>query len=388
MPIPKPTPTPIRLGLIGCGYVSKYHLAASAAIGVPIVAACDSKPEAAADVAARTGAKTYRDAEALMTSGTVDAVLIATPHLLHVPLANRALELGLHVLCEKPLAVSAGEADRAIAAHAAQPGLAFAINFNHRAWPLWRSIKSLIDEGALGPIARYQWTITDWYRTQWYFNQSPWRGTWAGEGGGLLVNQCPHELDMIAHLFGAPTRVTARVRFGKHHDISVEDEVHAIFDHGGQPGEACASGASGSFIASTGEPTGANRLEIVGDRGIIRVTTEDEYELTIFAAPASQHTRTSQDRSRPPEFTTRRVVTGHHDDEYTDVLANFVDACAGRAKPLASVADARTSIEIANAILLADDTGHSVTLPVDRAAFAALLERRQQEERRASKEAR
>ena len=375
MPTPTITPTSLRLGLIGCGYVSKYHLAASAMLGVRIVAACDTKPEAVSGVAAKTGAKTYRDAEALMTSGTVDAVLIATPHLLHVPLAIRALELGLHVLCEKPLAVSAGEADRAIAAQAARPELVFAVNFNHRAWPLWRSIKSLIDAGTLGPIARYQWTITDWYRTQWYFNQSAWRGTWAGEGGGLLVNQCPHELDMIAHLFGPPTRVTARVRFGKHHDIDVEDEVHAIFDHGED-----SRGATGSFIASTGEPTGSNRLEIVGDRGIIRVTAEDEYELTTFAAPASQHTRTSQDRSQPPEFTTRRVVTGGHDNEYTDVLANFVDVCAGRAKPMASVADARTSIEMANAILLADDASHSVTLPVDRPAFAALLERRQRGE--------
>lgn len=371
---------PIRLGLIGCGYVSKYHLAASEAVGAPITAVCDTDPAAAQAAANRAGARIFADGAALMSSGEVDAVILATPHFHHVPLAIEALERGLHVMSEKPLAVSAVDADRAVIAQDQHPDLVFAVNFNHRAWPLWRSIKSLIESGGLGSITRYQWTITDWYRTQWYFDQSDWRGTWIGEGGGLLVNQCPHELDMITYLFGSPAQVVARVRYGKHHDISVEDEVHAIFDH--------ADGTTGSFVASTGEPTGSDRLEIIGDSGIIRVTAEDEYELTTFATPASRHTRTSQQRSDPPDYTTQRIATGDHGGEYHDVLANFVDACAGRTRPLATAADARASIEIANAILLADDSGQSVTLPVDRAAFAALLKRRQAEEDRISQEAR
>lgn len=362
----------IRLGLIGCGYVSKYHIAASAAVGAPIVAVCDRDASAAQRVAAKVGAKIFADADALFASGEVDAVIIATPHFHHVPLAIAAMRAGLHVFCEKPLAVSAADADHAVAEHARHPELVCGVNFNHRAWPLWRSIKSLIAVGELGQIVRYQWTITDWYRTQWYFDQSAWRGTWTGEGGGLLVNQCPHQLDMMTHLFGSPTRVTARVRYGKHHDITVEDEVHAIFDHDG--------GATGSFVASTGEPTGANRLEIVGDRGIIRVTDENSYELTNFVTPASRHTRESQQRSDPPEHSTRRVEVGDHEGEYHEILAAFVNACIGRGKPLATAQDAVAGLEVANAILLADDLGRSVTLPVERPAFAALLERLQRNE--------
>jgi predicted dehydrogenase len=220
---------------------------------------------------------------------------------------------------------------------------------------------------------RWQWTITDWYRSQWYFEQSAWRGTWNGEGGGLLVNQCPHQLDLVTHLFGPPTRVLANVRRGKHHHITVEDEVHAVMDH--------ANGATGCFIASTGEPCGTNRLEIVGDRGVIRVTAEDRYELISYATPASVHTATSQHRNAPPEYTTQTITVGGHEDEYRDVLANFIEACDVRQKPLASVADARGSIELANAILLSGETGRSVTLPVDRAAVAELLARLQREER-------
>lgn len=362
----------LRLGLIGCGYVSKYHLAASAALNVPIVAVCDRKHAAAEAIASKIGARTFDDAEALIASGGVDAIILATPHFQHVPLAIAALERGLHVLCEKPLAVTAAEADLAIAAQARHPDLTFAVNFNHRAWPLWRSIKSLLDRGELGPIVRWQWTITDWYRSQWYFEQSAWRGTWNGEGGGLLVNQCPHQLDLVTHLFGLPTRVLANVRRGKHHRIRVEDEVHALVDH--------ASGATGCFIASTGEPCGTNRLEIVGDRGVIRVTAEDSYELITYATPASVHTATSQHRNAPPAFTTQTIAVGDRENEYRDVLANFVEACVVQQKPLASVEQARGSIELANAILLSGETGRSVTLPADRGAVAELLARLQREE--------
>ena len=226
-----PDLTSIRLGLIGCGYVAKYHLAAAAALGVRFAAVCDRKPAAAAAVAAEAHADVFADAATLMNHAGVDAVIVATPHFAHAPIVLEAFERGLHVFVEKPLTVTVGEARRLVDAHASRPSLAFAVDFNQRAWPLWRHVRRLLDDGTVGPVARWQWTITDWFRNQSYFDASAWRGTWTGEGGGVLVNQCPHNLDLLCWFFGLPSQVMAVTSLGKHHRIEVEDEVHAILQY-------------------------------------------------------------------------------------------------------------------------------------------------------------
>lgn len=368
MPDPAaPPPTPaVRLGLIGCGYVSRYHLAAAKALNLPITAVCDRKLEAAERAAVTTGGRAFTDAHTLLDSGLVDAVILATPHFTHLSLADAALSRGLHVLSEKPLTVASRDAHALLARQADRltpDGLVFAVNFNQRTWSLWQTVKRLIDE-SLGAIVRFQWTITDWYRSQRYYDESTWRGTWNGEGGGLLVNQCPHQLDLLCWFFGLPKQVTAITRFGRHHRVETEDEVHALLDFGD---------FVGTFTASTGEPMGSHFLEIVGDRGVVRVRGRDQIEHVQFATPAGKHTATSQARSTPPESTTHLVKTGDHASEYRDVLDNFVRSCRREAIPIAPVRDAIASVELANAILLSGLEGRSIQIPVDGDAFAERL---------------
>lgn len=357
--------TPPRLGLIGCGYVSKYHIAASRAIGARITATCDRKFESAERVAAQVGATPLPTAEALFESGLVDAVIIATPHFAHTQLTLDAFGRGLHVLVEKPLTVTASEADRLAAAHAQRPDLVFAVDFQQRTWPLWNEVKKRLSDGSVGDVYRFNWTITDWYRTQHYYRQSAWRGTWTGEGGGVLVNQCPHQLDLICWFFGLPQRVLASTRLGKHHDIEVEDEVHAILEY--------ENGCVGSFITSTGEPFGQNRLEILGDRAMIRVTSLTTMEVISLSRSGREHTMTIAARDSTPDKIRWSADFPEYENEYVDVLKNFVDACQGKASPVATGEEAAASVDLANAMLLSGYEHRPVALPSDRAAFDRVL---------------
>src|SRR5690606_24508546 len=203
----------------------------------------------------------FTDPIALMDSGEVDAVMIITPHTLHPPLTIAAFERGLHVLTEKPVAVTAGDARRMNEAHDKRPELVYAAMFQQRTNPLYREVKRLLDEGRVGRLLRVNWTVTTWLRTQAYYNSGSWRATWEGEGGGVLLNQCPHNLDMLCWLAGMPTRVVADIGVGKYHDIEVEDEVCALLRF--------EDGATGTFVTNTAEYPGVNRLEIVGDLGTI-----------------------------------------------------------------------------------------------------------------------
>lgn len=358
-----------RLGLIGCGYVSKYHIAASQVVGVPITATCDRKPEAAERVARQVGAQAFSTSEALLDSGLVDAVIIATPHFSHAELALDAFARDLHVLVEKPLTVTASDADRLTRAHAAKPHLVFAVDFQQRTWPLWNEVKKRLSDGSVGPVYRFNWTITDWYRTQHYYRQSAWRGTWTGEGGGVLVNQCPHQLDLICWFFGLPQRVLASTRFGKHHQIEVEDEVHAILEY--------PSGCVGSFITSTGEPFGQNRLEIYGDRALIRVTALTSLEVITLERSSREHTMTVAARDTTPAKTMWKAEYPEYENEYVDIVRNFVDACSGKATVIASGSDASQSVDLANAMLLSGYEHRPVALPSDRGAFDSVLQKLQ-----------
>ena len=362
-----PVPTSIeavRLGLIGCGYVSKYHLDAAARLGVRFVAVCDRKSDAADAVAAKTGARAFTDPIALMDTGLVDAVIVGTPHFAHTANALAALERGLHVFVEKPLTVTLGEAQRLVAAHAEKPGVAFAVDFNQRVWPLWRHVKQMLDDGTIGRVARWQWTITDWFRNQSYFDESTWRGTWSGEGGGVLVNQCPHNLDLLCWFFGLPTRVLAVTPLGKHHRIEVEDEVHAILEY--------QTGAVGNFITSTGEAHGRNVFEVVGDRATLRVV-RGTIELVRMATPVSEHLQTQKDRKTQPEKRVETIEHPRHDDEYVDMLRDFLTSAVTGSPVIASGAEALRSVTLANAILLSGLHRRIVELPIDAAEVDSLL---------------
>ena len=254
----------LQIGVVGFGNMGSKHAEhVSELPSARLVAICDRNPARLEPGSAPADVARFTDFSTMLASTALDAVIIATPHYDHPDMCLAAFERGLHVLVEKPIAVQVKEAERMIAgyrrAKQSKPNLVFASMFMQRTWGHWRAIKALIDSGALGALQRCTWLITDWFRTQQYYDSGEWRATWAGEGGGVLMNQSPHNLDLYQWLVGMPVRVHGFVHFGKHHRIEVEDEVTAYFEH--------ANGAVGHFITTTGESPGTNRLEIVGDCG-------------------------------------------------------------------------------------------------------------------------
>src|SRR3954471_14621105 len=249
----------VRIGILGMGNMGKFHadyLLANKVSRAEVT--CFSEPSGLSRE--RYKQLNYFDsAEKLIRSGQVDAVIIATPHYSHTTLGIDALEHGLHVLVEKPISVHKADCERLIAA-AKKRKQVFAAMFQLRTEPKYRKLKSLLDARELGQLTRVNWIITDWFRPNAYYASGGWRATWKGEGGGVLINQCPHNLDLMLWVTGLqPKRVTAVGFVGKTHPIEVEDEVSAFVEYG--------NGAIGHFITTTGEAPGTNRLEIVGDRG-------------------------------------------------------------------------------------------------------------------------
>ena len=381
-PAPPPAPPPVRLGLVGCGAIGAYHASTFDRIdGLAFAAAADRNDgRRDAVIGDRPGVARFDDGESLIASGTCDAVLIAAPHFAHPPLSILALETGLHVLSEKPVAVTAAEAERVNAVAARHPHLKYGVVYNQRAWPVWRAVRRMIDGGAIGPLRRASYTITDWFRTQAYYDagrstaSGGWRGTWAGEGGGVLVNQCPHQLDLLQWLCGMPARVTAIVGVGKHHAVEVEDDVTALLEW--PPGPDGFS-ATGTFVTTTGESPGVNRLEIVGDHGTLVTDGRTTVDLYANARPTGDYVRTSDDAGTDARVPHARTTT-HFDavrKGHEAITANFVDSIRTGAPLIAPGVEGVRGVDLANAMLMSGLTRRPVDLPTDRAAFADLLDR-------------
>jgi predicted dehydrogenase len=299
----------------------------------------------------------------LIRSGKADAVLIATPHYAHTTVGIDALRGGLHVMVEKPISVHKADAERLIAAHGGGKQV-FAAMFNLRTNPAYRKVKQLIEAGELGRIMRMNWIITAWFRSDAYYASGGWRATWAGEGGGVLLNQCPHQLDMMQWLFGMPAVVHGFCALGKHHRIEVEDEVTAYLEYPG--------GATGVFVASTGEAPGTNRLEIAGEMG--RVVVEGGKVLfTRNEVSCVKFCRTSKAIFATPPVWNVEIPAGGGDTQHVGVLQNFVDAILDGAPLIAPAREGIRSVELGNAMLYSSLTGRPVTLPLDGAAFERAL---------------
>lgn len=254
----------LRIGVIGVGtmgYAHAKHLYDHKTENAVLSALCDRDASRCQELAALfPSVPVFQDAEELFRSGCCDAVVIATPHFDHVPIGIRAFENGLHVVSEKPMAVQYSEAKRFIDA-AKKSGKTFCVMFNQRCNPIFQKARALVAEGAIGQPKRINWIITNWYRTQSYYDSGSWRATWAGEGGGVLMNQAPHNLDLLQWIFGMPSRVRGFCSVGKYHRIEVEDEALIYGEY--------SNGATLVFHTSTGEYPGTNRLEITGDGGKI-----------------------------------------------------------------------------------------------------------------------
>ena len=354
----------VRIGIIGLGNIGRQHaklLSGGTIEGAALRAVCAR----GGDLGAPFGVPCFPDHQALIASGLVDAVLIATPTQTHPQIGRAALKQGLHVLMEKPLAMSIGEAKGLVSADPERSR--FAVMLNQRFHPAYARIKTLLDEGHLGPLQRFAWTMTSWYRPDVYYKVSSWRGTWPGEGGGLLINQCIHNLDILQWLVGLPGEVFAVAGFGRYHEIEVEDEVTATLRF--------ADGLTGTVTASSGEAPGINQLDLVGDLGTLRFDG-DRIRLHRAAQSVAEHCERTLDMFGMPEFTEHPIQPAEPVDQHAAVLRNFVDAIA-RGEPLATPAAAGLpSIELANAMLLSAWRGQVVSLPLDAEAYASALQRR------------
>jgi predicted dehydrogenase len=357
----------VRLGVIGVGGMGRQHaqrVAAGEVPGLTLAAIADPKPAACAAFA---GVRAFASGEELISSGACDAVLIATPHYSHTTLGLAALEAGLHVLVEKPISVHVADARRLVAAHRGGAQV-FAAMFNQRTDPFFLRIRELVRGGALGELRRVQWTITNWFRPHAYYASGTWRATWAGEGGGVLLNQAPHNLDLFQWICGQPVRVRAHCRFGHYHPIEVEDDVTAYVEF--------ANGATGTFITSTGEAPGTNRLELAGELGRV-VYENDTLTFRRNAVPTGEFSRTTKEAFvAPPCEDVVLERPADHGPQHLGIMRNFAEAIRHSAPLIAPAAEGVASLELANAMLLSTWLDRTIDLPLDADLYARELERR------------
>lgn len=357
----------VRFGIIGLGNMGSFHAETLPLVrAAKVTAVSDANPQRLEAVALKTGAKGFTNYEELLDSGLVDAVLIATPHYFHPPIALAAFDRGQHVLCEKPLAVSVKAAREVVAAAARKPQLKFGMMLQLRTFALYRKLREVIADGELGEITRVTWIVTDWFRTWAYYASGGWRATWTGEGGGVLINQCPHNLDLIQWITDlVPNRVTAVGFVGKTHPIEVEDEVSAILEY--------PTGAIGHFITSTGEAPGTNRLEIVGNRG--RVVAEAG---RILFTRTRRSVRETRETSREAFVTmeTWEIDIPHKSslpEGHQVVHQNFVNAILKGEELIATGADGLRQLELGNAMLMSALTRRPVEMPIDGDEYEQFL---------------
>ena len=330
--------------------------------GLELTAVADINPE---QLKAFPDLASYADAESLIADGKVDAVLIATPHYSHTTLGIAALEGGLHVLVEKPISVHKADCEKLIAAYRPDSGQVFAAMFNQRTDPRYQKLRKLIQDGTLGSIQRINWIITSWFRTENYYASGDWRATWAGEGGGVLLNQCPHQLDLWQWLFGMPQKVTAFCQYGRFHDIEVEDSVTAVMEYD--------NGIQGVFITTTGEAPGTNRLEVVGDNGTIIIDAGDDLHFCKTEVPVSEFSRTSPGRFARPEVWQVEIPASSKGEQHRGIMKNFAAAILEGEPLIAQATEGIHSVELGNSMLWSTICGGTVELPLDSAAFEAAL---------------
>ena len=362
----------VRIGLIGSGgSMAGHHLGYFGKMDrLKLTAVCDIDPEKLDARVEEHHAKAFKDGHELIASGEVDAILIATPHYDHPTYAKAAFERGVHVLTEKPVAVTAKAAAEVNAAYEQakkdHPKLVYAAMFQQRLRPEWRTVKKLIDDGRVGNLMRVSWTITNWFRSQTYYNSGGWRATWSGEGGGVLLNQCPHNLDLFQWFVGMPSRVRAVVGIGQHHDIEVEDDVSALLEFD--------NGATGTFVTSTSQTPGINRLEIVGEAGTIIVNEGEPILYREAAQNVREFTRTTPERFANVSTTDYRITTSEKDPGHRGITENFIRAILDDEPLIAQGVDGIHGLELGNAMLLSGlNDGQAVHLPTDRDAYDAKL---------------
>ncbi len=359
----------VNVGIIGVGNIGSAHLNAiysGQVEGMSVSAVCDISQTRIYEIGQKyRGIKCFSDYNELLLSN-IDAVIVAVPHPLHSEIAISALLRGKHVLVEKPIDISVKKAAELISV-AKYTKLKFAIMFNQRTAAIYSKAREIVKSGELGEIKRSNWIITNWYRTEYYYKTGGWRATWAGEGGGVLVNQAPHQLDMWQWILGMPQTVSAHLGISKHHDIEVEDEatIYTTYENG----------AIGTFITSTGEFPGTNRLEIIGTKGKLVIEDgmlkrwflrEDEREVSKNATSA--FVSIDYDYS---------VLKDNGESGHKGILANFAESILKGTPLIAEGYEGLNELSISAAAYLSNEKGGiPVHLPVTADEFEAFLDKK------------
>ena len=364
----------VKLGIVGLGNIGSTHLTYLCDMStVELVGVCDLIQERADQFAGMYHTKAYYSHEDMLAESGLEAILICVPHYDHVPIAVHAFAKGIHVLCEKPITVHVKLARQMMAAYEAakarNPTLVFGLMFQERTLPFYKKIKDVLKGGELGRLTRVTWINTRWFRSQAYYNSGGWRATWAGEGGGILTNQCPHNLDMYNWLFGLPARVNGFAHIAKFHDIEVEDEVTAYMEHD--------NGMIAHFIVNTGECPGTNRMEIVGENGTLIYEGGETIRFRRNRQSMLEYSRETQQsfgtvecwETTIPVNTNQpqghRVVTEHFANS---ILSGHIDLIADGAEGIAPVM-------LANGIMVSSFEERTVYFPLDDTLFEKHLNR-------------
>ena len=352
----------LKLGIIGMGNMGCGHLQSVLNGECPrweVTAVADIDPEKLRRAEQMCpSAKGFDTAEGLIGSGLADAVLIAVPHYDHPKYAIMAFEKGLHVMTEKPAGVFTSQVIKMNDA-AKKAGVKFGIMFNQRTDPVYARAREIVRGGELGELKRMVWIITNWYRTQAYYDSGSWRATWNGEGGGVLLNQAPHNLDLWQWIFGMPKRIRAFCSVGKYHNISVEDDVTVYGEY--------ENGAVAAFITTTGDACGTNRLEITGDKGKL-VLEDGKLKWWKLKTPEREFCFTSKEGFACPE-TEYEEFTAEGFDGHAPILNNFADAILDGAPLLAPGEEGLNSLNISNAAYLSSWTDDWAEIPAAAEQF-------------------
>jgi predicted dehydrogenase len=364
----------LKIGIVGIGGMGGNHAGQFIRNEIPeavLTSVCDVNPDRLEWARNTLGEKVVRfdDADEFFAKADIDAVIIATPHYDHPPLAIQGLQKKLHVLIEKPAGVYTKQV-RLMNEAAEKSGTVFGIMYNQRTKPIYQKLKDLVESGEIGELKRTNWIITSWYRSQSYYDSGGWRASWAGEGGGVLLNQDPHQLDLWQWTCGMPKRVRAFCYYGKYHDIEVEDDVTAFVEY--------ENGATGVFVTTTGDAPGTNRFEISGDRGKI-VIENNELIFWRLRVPERQFNKEYRGGFGQPECWKSDVPIKGEGLDHLGIFRNWVDAIRNGTKLLSPGEEGIRGLSISNAMHLSSWIDDWVDIPIDEDLFYRKLQERIQD---------
>ena len=364
----------VRFGIVGLGNMGTGHarnFLEGKIVEGKITAVCDIKPSKFEYFKEKFGdsIQYFTDAEEMFKSGLCDVVMICTPHYLHPDLAILAMDNDLNCIVEKPAGVYTLQVKRMIERSKTSDKI-LGIMFNQRTNPAFKKMKEMIANGEIGEIKRTNWIITDWYRTQQYYDSGDWRATWSGEGGGVLYNQAPHNLDLFQWIVGMmPNKIRAFCHFGKWHNIEVEDDVTCYCEY--------PNGATGVFITTTGDAPGTNRFEVTGTLGTL-VYENGKLRLTKMAQDERTWCFTTDSGFEIPELIADKeeVVLEGENTQHVGIVNNVIQAVLGKEELYAAAKDGIKGVELANAMHLSTWLNKEITLPIDEELYYEELKKR------------